>query len=186
MIYYLLAYSSLITYCKRLKEKKGHICHYSFWIWGYLFIFLLSRKGRWFIFQKTWGLFLGTQVFWLYDRYDILHQIGKTYTTKAEKYGINTKLRKNLLIYLGDLFVHGFPLLITYLAIKNDDKKMIVPTGSGSLVFALHLLYAYILTGGYNIADMYEIKTTKDRMIAGWLIFFLSYTSGEYISHMIH
>ncbi len=173
MIYYLLAYSSLIAYCRRLKEKKGHICHYSFWIWGYLFLFLIFRRGRWFIFQKTWGLFLGTQLLWLYDKYDILNQIGKSYT--------NTKP----LIYLGDLLVHGSPLLIAYLTIRGNNKKMIVPTGSGPLVFSLHLLYSYLLTGGYDIADMYEIKTTKDRMIAGWCIFFACYTSGEYVCRYI-
>lgn len=178
MIVYYIAYLGLLK--KARKHKKGIWCHYSYWIWAYLALFLLCRKmgfktlekyaPAWFIFQNVWGLCFGTQIFWAYDRYRILYQLG------------NRKKEKDfnkLYIHMGDLFIHVLPLLILFYVINKKD--IVSPQFSSILTFIQHISYCYFIRGDLNCGKLYMIETDTKTSVMGWSIFLLSYISSELV-----
>jgi hypothetical protein len=167
----------------------GFRAQYSFWIWGYLIIFALrtclrmdiADEERIFVHQNVLGLFLGTQVFWMIDRYDILYQIGKR----------KPHLSKWKL-HFGDLFVHATPYLV-YRGLMHTGEhninflSLLRTYHSISLYIIvpfLHLFYGVFIRGIRDVGDVsvyYHVITTRKTLVVGWVVFFISYLVPLYI-----
>jgi len=161
MIPYLLPYSLLVLNGRR---REGRSRQYSYWVWTYVLLSVTfpTLFPLNFAFQNASTLFLGTQVFWYVDRYDLLYQVAKN------------RIKSKFLIHSIDLFVHTAPLVITlHLLHRRGGERTNLK--SGILLFLLHFTYGFLLGGSYQVDKFYRVTAKPGSVVKGWLIFCFFY-----------
>ena len=183
-------------------SKKSYFTRYTHYIWHYLLLYLLfpgstheTRKRRFhFIFMNAWGLFLGVQMFWYADNYNVLRQLGKGVT------------KNQRLLYWIDFVIHTGPIGLLLLLKGKERRKFGLPeitispslrpwrdanfgppgAFSGLLPFGMHIGYSFFIRGDSDLRKLYEVESTDEDVRKGWILFFIAYMSADAFAVVLH